>query len=87
MVVAPLGRVLQGQSSTSQLAKARPRKEVVQHKPIEKDIPKAAPHKDKELPKEVVPREKDLQREEIKRDLIERFAPPLNLQLKFPRSR
>ena len=53
---------------------------MVQHKLVEKDIPKAAPPKDKELPKEVVPKEKDLQREEIKRDLIERFAPPFNLQ-------
>ena len=47
---------------------------------MEKDIPKTTPPKDKELPKEVVPKEKDLQREEIKRDLIERFAPPFNLQ-------
>ena len=52
----------------------------MQHKPIEKDIPKAAPPKDKELPKEVVPKEKDLPREEIKRDLIERSTPPFNLQ-------
>ena len=51
----------------------------MQHKPIEKDIPKVVPPKDKELPKEAVPKEKDLQREEIKRDLIERSA-PLNLQ-------
>jgi hypothetical protein len=28
----------------------------------------------------VVPKEKDLQKEEIKRDLIERSAPPFNLQ-------
>ena len=28
----------------------------------------------------MVPKEKDLQREEIKRDLIERSAPPFNLQ-------
>ena len=52
----------------------------MQHKPIEKDIPKAAPPKDKELPKQVVPKEKDLQREEIKRDLIERSTSPFKLQ-------
>ena len=69
--VSPLRKVPQGQASASQPAKILPRKEVVQHKPIEKDIPKAAPPKDKELPKEVVPKENDLQREEIKRDLIE----------------
>ena len=28
----------------------------------------------------MVPKEKDLQKEEIKRDLIERYAPPFNLQ-------
>ena len=68
--VAPPKKVPQGQALASQPAKTQPRKEVVQHKPIEKDIPKATPPKDKELPKEVVPKEKDLQREEIKRDLI-----------------
>ena len=77
--VSPPKRVPQGQASASQPAKAQPRKEVVQPKPIEKDIPKAAPPKDTELPKEVVPKEKDLQREEIKRELIERSA-PFNLQ-------
>ena len=61
--VAPPKKVPQGQASASQLATTQPRKEVVQHKPIEKDIPKAAPPKDKELPKEVVPKEKDLPRE------------------------
>ena len=81
MGVASPRRVPQGQASASQPAKAQPRKEVVQHKHIEKDIPKDAPPKDKELPKEVVPKEKDLQREEIKRDLIERSAPPFNLQV------
>ena len=80
MAVDPPKNAPKGQASSSQPAKAQPRKEVVQHKPIEKDIPKAAPPKDKELPKEVVPREKDLQREEIKRDLIERSSPPSNLQ-------
>ena len=50
---------------------------------MEKDIPKAAPPKDKELPKEVIPKEKDLQKEEIKRDLIERSAPPFNLQIEI----
>ena len=83
MGVAPPRRVPQGQSSASQPAKAHPRKEVVQHKPIEKDIPKATPPKYKELPKEVVPRERDLQREEIKRDLIERSATPFNLQVEI----
>ena len=43
----------------------------------------AAPPKDKELPKEVVPKERELQREEIKRDLIERSAPPFNLQARI----
>ena len=52
----------------------------MQHKPAEKDVPKAAPPKDKELPKQVLAKEKDLQREKIKRDLIERYAPPFNLQ-------
>ena len=63
MGVAPLKKVPQGQASSSRLAKTRPRKEVVQHKPIEKDIPKAATPKDKELPKELVPKERNLQRE------------------------
>ena len=76
--VAPPKKVAQGQASTSQPAKTQPRKEVVQQKPIEKDVPKAAPSKEKELPKEMVLNE-DLQREEIKRDLIERSAPPFNL--------
>ena len=80
VVVAPPKRVAQGQASTSQLAKVLPRKEVVQYKPIEKDVPKAAPPKDKELPKEVVPKEKDLQKEEIKRNFIDRPTPPFNLQ-------
>ena len=75
-----LKRVPQGQASASQPAKAQPRKEVVQHKPVEKDIPKSTPLKDNELPKEVVPKEKDLQEEEINRDLIERSTPPFNLQ-------
>ena len=78
--VAPPKRVPSGQTSPSQPVKAQPRKEVVQHKPIEKDVPEAAPPKDKELPEEAVPKEKDLQKEEIKRDLIERYAPPFNLQ-------
>ena len=55
----------------------------MQHKPIEKDSPKAAPPKDKELSKEVVLKEKDLQREEIKRDSIEKSAPSFNLQAKI----
>ena len=38
---------------------------------------------DKELPKECIPKEKDLQKEEIKRYLIERSAPPFNLQTEF----
>jgi hypothetical protein len=50
---------------------------------VEKDIPKAAPPKDKELPKEVVSKEKDLHREEIKRVFIERSTPPFNLQTKI----
>ena len=48
--------------------------------PKEKEVPKAAPPKDKEPPKEVVLKEKDLPREEIKRDPIERSAPPFDLQ-------
>jgi hypothetical protein len=80
VVVAPPKKVTQGQASASRPAKIQPRKEVVKQKPKEKEVPKAAPPKDKELPKEVVPKEKDLPREEIKRDLIERFAPPFKLQ-------
>ena len=83
MGVSPPKKVPQGQASASQPIRTQPRKEVVQHKPIEKDIPKVAPPKDRELPKEVVPKEKDLQKEEIKRDLIERYAPPFNLQAKI----
>ena len=51
MVVAPPKKVAQGQASASQPAKILPRKEVAQQKLIEKDVPKAAPPKDKELPK------------------------------------
>ena len=58
--VAPPKKVPQGQALASHPAKTQPKKEVVQHKPIEKDIPKAAPPKDKELPKEVVPKENEL---------------------------
>ena len=87
MVVHPLKKALEGQVSASHPAKIQPRKEVVQQRPKEKETPKAAPPKVKEPPKEIVPKEKDLPREEIKRDLIERFAPPFNLQLKFQRSR
>ena len=54
--VAPPKKVTQGQALASQHAKTQSRKEVVQQKPIEKDVPKAAPPKDKELPKEVVPK-------------------------------
>ena len=82
VVVAPPKKLIQGQASASQPAKIFPRKEVVQHKPIEKDIPKATPPKDKELPKEMVPKE-DLKRKEIKRDPIERSAPPFNLQVEI----
>ena len=70
---------MQGQASASQPTKTQPEKKVVQQKPIDKDVPKAALPKDKELPKEMVPKEKDLKREEIKRDPIERYAPPFNL--------
>ena len=63
VVVAPPKKVMQGQASASQPAKTQPEKKVVQQKPIEKDVPKAAPPKDKELPKEMVPKEKDLQKE------------------------
>ena len=52
----------------------------MQQKPKEKEVPKDTPPKDKEPPKEIVPKEKDLQKEEIKRDPIERFSPPFNLQ-------
>ena len=52
---------------------------MVQHKPKEKEVPKASPLKVKEPPKEIVPKEKDLQREEIKRDPIEISAPLFNL--------
>lgn len=80
MVVAPPKKVTHGQALASQSSKIHPRKEVVQQKPKEREVPKAAPPKDKELSKEVVPKERNLPREEIKRDLIERFAPPFNLQ-------
>ena len=56
--VAPPRRVPQGQALASQPAKAQPRKEVVQPKPTEKDIPKVTPPKDKELPEETIPKEK-----------------------------
>lgn len=79
VVVAPPKKVTDGQASASQPAKVQPRKEVVQQKPKEKELPKAAPPKEKEPPKEIVPKEKDLPKEEIKRDLIERSA-PFNLQ-------
>ena len=52
----------------------------MQQRPKEKEVPKATPPKDKEIPKETVPKEKDLLREEIKRDPIERYAPPFNFQ-------
>ena len=81
MVVAPPKKVTHGHASVSHLAKIQPKKEVVQQNPVEKEIPKATPPKVKELPKETVPKEKDLPREEIKRDLVERFAPPFNLQV------
>ena len=55
----------------------------MQQNPTETDLPKVAPPKDKELSKESIPKEKDLQREEIKSDLVERSAPPFNLQSKF----
>ena len=80
MVVAPPKKVTQGQASASQPARIQPKKEVVQQKTKEKELSKAAPPKDKELPKQAAPKEKDLPREEIKRDLIERSAPPFNLQ-------
>ena len=80
MVVSIPKKVIQGQASASQPAKIQPRKEVVQQNPKEKEVSKAAPPKDKEPPKEVAPKEKDLQKKEIKRDHIERFAHPFNLQ-------
>ena len=52
-------------------------------KPKEKQVPKVSQPKDKEPLKEVVPKEKDLPREDIKRDFIEKFAPPFNLQAEF----
>ena len=51
MGVAPPGKVTQGQASVVQPAKAQPRKEVVQQKPKEKEVPKANPPEDKEPPK------------------------------------
>ena len=63
MGVAPPKKVIDGQASASHPAKIQPRKEVVQQKHKEKELPKAAPPKDKELPKEMVPKEKDLQKE------------------------
>ena len=60
MVVGPPKKAPEGQASTSQPAKNQHRKEVVQQKPVEKDLQKAAPPKDKELPKESIPKEKDL---------------------------
>ena len=83
MGVAPPRRVPQGQALASHPAKVQPRKEVVQQKPKDKEVPKATPPKDKEPSKEVVLKEKDLPREEIKRDLIERSALPFNLQAKI----
>ena len=81
--VSPPRRVPQDQASASQHPKIPLRKEMVQHKPMEKDIPKAAPSKEKELSKELVPKEKDLQKEEIKRDYVERPTPPCNLQIEI----
>ena len=81
--MAPPKRVIDGQVSAGHPTKIHPRKEVVQQKPKEKEIPKVVPPKDKEPPKEIVPKEKDFPREEIKRDLIERSAPPFNLQAKI----
>ena len=63
MGVAPPKKVPQGQALASQSTTTQPRKEVVQNNPIEKDILKVAPPKDKELPKEVVPNKRELQRE------------------------
>ena len=82
MVVDPPKKAPEGQASTSQLAKNQLRREMVQQKLAEKDIPKASPYKEKELPKESIPKEKDLQKEEIKKDLItvERLVPPFSLQ-------
>ena len=82
-MVDPPKKALEGQASTSQPTKNQPKKEVVRQKPIEKDLPKDSPLKDKELPKESIPKEKDLQSEEIKRGLLERYAPPFNLQTEF----
>ena len=83
MGVDPPVKVTQGQASVVQPAKAQPRKEVVQQKPKQKEVPKATPPKDKEPLKEVVPKEKYLPREEIKRDFIEKSASPFNLQDEF----
>ena len=83
MVVFPPKKATEGGALASQPAKNQHKKEVVQQKHAEKDLPKAAPPKDKELPKESIPKEKELQREEIKRDLVERFAPPFKLKSKF----
>jgi hypothetical protein len=51
VVADSLKKALEGQASTSHLAKNIPRREMVQHKPVEKYLPKANPSKEKELPK------------------------------------
>jgi hypothetical protein len=60
-------------------------KEVVQQKPVEKDLPKDSPSEEKDLPKESIPKEKDLHKEEVKKDLItvERPTPPFSLQIEI----
>ena len=76
----PPKKVTDGQASTSHPTKIQPKKEVVQQRPKEKKLSKASPPKDKEPHKEVVHKERDFPNKEIKRDLIERSAPPFNLQ-------
>ena len=85
VVVDPPKKAPEGQALGSQPTKNHPRREMVQQKCKEKDLPKDAPPKDKEIPKENIPKEKDLQKEEIKKEhiTIERLAPPFSLQNKI----
>ena len=82
IVVDPPKKSLERQALASLPAKNMPRREVLQHKPAEKYLPKDSPFKEKSLLKESIPKEKDLQKEDVKKDLIivERPTPPFILQ-------
>lgn len=51
VVVDPPKKALEGQASFSQPTKNLPRREVVQHNPLDKGLPKDSPSKEKDLPK------------------------------------